>query len=689
MWVIPYIEAENFFSHEKIQYKLVNNELTMIYGNNFDRSKKKSNGSGKSVMLDCIAFAITGDTLRKLKTLKKIINNNASDCYSEVHLENEATKESLIINRSLGRKQAQKVSIIYNGEVQVQLVDLHPRESDKFICEKLGISFDDLLNYYLISKFKYKSLFLAGDTDKKEVINRFSKADIVDSVFPLIDKDIETYTTQYSEKNIKLTESKTKIQMYEEEMEKLVNEDIKEKIKKKVAEINGNIEIKKSNIKLLDEAIDYLNSNKEVFNKKIIKFNNLLNTKKTIEELNKSIKGKETDLQNKRTEYTNVRKKYSSNFSKIDSDEKQYKSEKKTFEEDIDVFNDAIKELEKFIAGEIECPNCKHHFILADKQYNIEEGKKQIVELTKEKETSEKNLLEHKKKDNFEQQRSNVEVLIKQDQQKLEKDASQIKSDTEKLEDEKKYINRIKDLVSGYTLLIKNIDEKVKTKNQSKETNNTQIEQYKADIIEAKKENNKDAISSLNKKIELETESQVRLEKELLSIQENQKQVTEWKNKFKRFKSFLANQALVQIEQQSNYFLDKMKADMQVIIDGYRELSNGKLKEEITVELSRDGLEGEEFGAFSGGEKSNADLSSILAMQNIINSTSSSGGLNFLGIDEILESVDEEGMNDIVRCLSQLNQTILLIAHSQPNESIDVNKLIVEKRNGISKILIS
>lgn len=130
-----------------------------------------------------------------------------------------------------------------------------------------------------------------------------------------------------------------------------------------------------------------------------------------------------------------------------------------------------------------------------------------------------------------------------------------------------------------------------------------------------------------------------------------------------------------------------MHSDLLIFIDGFRELSSGKLKDEITIELSRDGLEGESFGKFSGGERATCDLAIILAMQSIINATSISGGLNCLFVDEVLESVDDSGMNDIAACLGNLGQTIVLIAHSAPNMMVDCNRLTVEKNKGISQII--
>lgn len=692
MWHIKSIEAFNFFSHKELQYKLVNNSLTMVYGNNLDISKKKSNGSGKSVILDVISFAITGDCLRKLKSIKKIIQNGEDSCEVRIELENKALKSELKIIRTLGRKETQKIFITYNKSSCDQLRDLHPRESDKFIEEKLGISFEDLLNYYLISKFKYQSLFLANDSTKKEVINRFSKADLIDGVFEHIDNDLDIENGLLHDIENSLIKNKTTIELYEKQLEELINEQSDEKKKEQISLIELQITQKKNNQQTFKKEINVLLSKKVEINKQIDDKKLEIIKEVELKKWDKSIETQKLLLSNKRLEYSGVRDKYKGGFETLDAEETECDRLIKEYESNIKAFDKCIKDLENFIAGEIECPKCKHHFILADKEFNVDNAKKEIELYNNEKVGDEKKLAEIKQFfEKVNTDRKELNNKISSEQISLEAEADKIKEDLNKLENKKLELvrsnNKIAGEISEFEKQIKTKDQDIKFKENQIVNEEKYITQYKLDIVEVKKDKNKVAIECKNKDIEDETGLTDTLQTSKDSLLEKIAKIEEWKNKFKRFKSFLANQSISQIQQQSNYFLKKMKSDLMVFIDGFRPLTNGKIKEEITVEISRDGLEGEEFGAFSGGEKSVTDLSCILSMQNIINATSSTGGLNFLGIDEILESVDEEGMNDVSKCLSNLNQTIILIAHSQPNESIECNKLFIERKNRISKIV--
>ncbi len=397
-------------------------------------------------------------------------------------------------------------------------------------------------------------------------------------------------------------------------------------------------------------------------------------------------------MESKRSEYKNIRNDHSEDFKQLDEKQSENKELSTQCDRNTKEFEKSIKELESYIAGDIECPKCKHHFILADKDFNIEEAKEDIklLQLEKDKEEEAKKLVEE-----FLSQikinREKVEKIIIEKQNKIQVEADKIKTELNDLEGKKLELTRSNNKILSE---ISDLERQVKSKEQSIKLNDDKIlneqkyiEQYKNDIIEAQKDKTKEQIKDLNDKIEELVEGQVEINKSIEVSTELQAKLSEWEKKFKRFKSFLCNQALATIQSQANYYLEKMNSELTIQIDGFRELKNGKLKEEIDISVSRDGINNEEFAAYSGGERSLVDICAILSMQDIINKTSVSGGINFLGVDEVLESLDSEGVNNVVKCLNLLDQTVLLIAHSSPNESIECNKVMIEKKNNISKIL--
>ena len=67
MWKLNDICAENICSFGNLHYVLNQGVTTLVFGNNLDNDSQRSNGSGKSALIECIALGITGAPLRKVK----------------------------------------------------------------------------------------------------------------------------------------------------------------------------------------------------------------------------------------------------------------------------------------------------------------------------------------------------------------------------------------------------------------------------------------------------------------------------------------------------------------------------------------------------------------------------------------------------------------------------------------------
>ena len=55
MWRLNNILAKNLCSFKELDYQLLQNHTTLVFGNNMDNDSQGSNGSGKSAMLEAIA----------------------------------------------------------------------------------------------------------------------------------------------------------------------------------------------------------------------------------------------------------------------------------------------------------------------------------------------------------------------------------------------------------------------------------------------------------------------------------------------------------------------------------------------------------------------------------------------------------------------------------------------------------
>ena len=692
MWYPVSLKIVNLFSHEDSTFDFVNNQTTLVSGVNKTDSNVQSNGSGKTSILDCISIALIGEPLRDISK-KEIVRNGEKSGQCILVLKNNVLNKEFQIVRDINATKSSNALLYENGELNINLKDLEVKETDKYILKQLGISKEDLVNYFLISKDSYQSFFLNGDVAKKQIINRFSKADTVDAVEPLMKEDIEKLNTSITKFKNQFETNAGVLTHLEEEVnrEKLESsieqtrqltikalEEEKEVVLKKCEGVPDLIDAKEAEIDTQNTIVhDRTSAGAD------------LSTKK--ENIEKKILELETDIDNTNTQQEELEESYQPEFNKLEEGIKKIQVD---IEENNSLIKDCIKdiaEIDSVLAGKIQCPKCEEEFILKDKTYDITTA------------IANKEELESIKKD--------LEDVNKELQIDIDKDKGQIKllkeslvKDSEKLVELKKglreskkqkelNLSEVNKSLSQNDTLFTNENKKLKTLRSELEEIESSVDKYEIQIAnldkaietELAKEYPDNTIET-KKKIETLQQQNVELNDKLESLTSEKNLIEEWQIRFKQFKSFLANSSISAIEEMTNYFLLKMRTNLTVQIEGYRELSNKKLKEEITTLVTRDGLNGESFSKFSGGEKARVDIACILAMQKIINLASNGGGLNLLFIDEILESVDSLALTGIVKALSELDQTIFLITHVEQN-MFECNKLLVEKTNGISKIV--
>lgn len=183
MWKLKTIEAENLCAFRSLSYMLRQGVTTLIFGDNRDNESQQSNGAGKSALLECIAVGITGSPLRKIRS-EEIINDAAEECRIALRFINDSAAEELLVNRRIPRKGASSVSCtLYRGGKQVvtdEAVQPSVDAYNRYILDKLGITRDELLNNFILSKYRYEDFLSSSDKEKKEVINRFSNGILVD-----------------------------------------------------------------------------------------------------------------------------------------------------------------------------------------------------------------------------------------------------------------------------------------------------------------------------------------------------------------------------------------------------------------------------------------------------------------------------------------------------------------------------
>lgn len=690
MFVPIRIVITNLLSFEQQLFEFRRGEAVLLVGNNLDDSGQKGNGSGKSSINEAISLAITGSSIRDVKS-RELVRDGEESAEIYLLLNNTQTNETFEIYRQLFSKESKSstCTLMENGNGVTTCADIN--DYNKYILNKIGISKEDFFNFYLITKEQYTPFLSTGDVKKKEIINRFSGANKIDKVDEFIDEDSDKKGEEIDEQNSKLSSVRGKIELFKEQIEK-------EKLSSSEAEKQKKIDVIKSEM----EQLENLNS---VNQTNLVQYTSNLKGKK--EELSSLQKGKpdfektiellkevEQNLQietsGKTEESKKVPEKYTAEIDAIKAVETECNKEIRENRELLTQKETEKQQLENRIAGAITCPKCSHEFTLQYKDFDVDLAKTQVSGLTvKIKELVD--VIEEYKSVliDLEKDKESVNNKIISDRESIKKELENINKKT--LENNLR-IREIQEQRGTYNTLELNLLSDIESlENQislleKKEVVNKELITGCKDRIEKLNTIDDSRLKSLQKELEWEEDLQVALTSKIQTLTEEKQKIDEWYGNFKAFKSYLANQSIRDITDYTNLFLNAMGSNLTINMEGYRLLSGGKkLKEEITTTVFKDGFEKGSYGKLSAGERGRIELSVILGMQNLINLNTKTGGLDLLVCDEILDSVDSLGLENIINSLQGIDSTIMIVSQNDIN-SLKENMLVVEKHNGVSVI---
>lgn len=771
MWKLTEIYAQNICAFRELHYHPKQGVTTLIFGDNRDNESQRSNGSGKSALIECIAIGITGSPLRKVRN-EEIINDNSDESLIELTFSNEAIHEKFMIERRLFKKGASEVACyVFRGdsfkadEAVMPSVDAY----NKYILDVLGISKDELYNNFILSKHKYNDFLSSSDKEKKEIINRFSNGNMVDQAIEEIVRDKEPLQELLRKTDLELAGTEGRISMLKEQIEEEENnipeknrtkeeridkmksgiDALTDKIRQK-ADYQGMLDTEYIKIEETEKQLQELENSdlplEDILSKvsaliPLVALRNMTDwstviaqKKNRINDTEKRLKGCGYDLDAAEDEVNSITKKYNelhSSFEvyigfnkdraetfnnqllRLKGDFERISGEMETLNRSRRNLSASFESLNSKLAGIITCPSCHHEFILADKGFVVEDGRKDLIEIEdslnavktrignqdlklQEIEEQEKSLNEQKRLLNSEK-RSWTEKLeeieskrkkaclyledIKYKQERISTELNQLHDETDGIL-RKVFDEGFELMDEAYRQNARNknaVNEEIKTCETSIETMSAairELEETKGDtilvsLIKSLEENKSGSMQILKKKSKLELE---------LSVLERQER------NFIEFKTYLANTKIEALSKITNEFLEGIGSDIRVRFSGYTLLKSGKVRDKISVSLIRGGVDCGSFGKFSAGEAARVNLATILAMQKLINSNCDTDkGLDLLVLDEILEAVDEEGLAFMFDSLNRLGNTTLVVSHGNIAESYPHTIKII-KENGESRI---
>lgn len=772
MWKLKSIEAENLCAFRSLAYTLQQGVTTLIFGNNKDNDSQQSNGAGKSALLECIAVGLTGSPLRKIRS-EEIINDAAEQCCITLHLANDASNEELIIARSIPRKGASTVACkLYRGGELVTTDEAVQHSVDaynKYVLEKLGITRDELLNNFILSKYRYEDFLSSSDKEKKEIINRFSNGILVDEAIACVEEDIEPLSSEQQKIDLELAGIDGRIEMLQEQIAKEVaaGEERGRSREIRIAELEEAIASKREYIRTHKEtltgidatiaevdkadkelqALESSDTSLEECLKAIdavmtllpdarrtdwnhtlkLKKEDLLLAQSSLENLDASVNHAEAVLKEKYdafekfkvqytdfvTHYGDKCEEYSTRLQEIEKTLRSLASRLEELRRKRRVISVGIDELSNKLAGSITCPKCGHEFLVAQPNFDIEAGTKELrlrqqqlseingnieaeqnsteeTEMQQSKLNSERRTLDSDRS-RWEQELSDHERAVcsaTSEVERAEHNRRRTKAEVAAMQDEIDSIRR-----KAFDEFFGNIDERnaALSREHRKIVEDIRsaecaIETLQETIREVNEMAAEDLTLSLRKTLEQEKQRSMETAKRKFEVDDKVRALEVQRERFVQFKTYLANTKIEALSRITNEFLIGIGSDIRIRFDGYTVLKSGKVREKISISLLRDGVNCGSFGKFSAGEAARVNLATILAMQKLVNANcDDEKGLDLLVLDEILEAVDEAGLSSMFDALNALGGTVLVVSHGNVAEGYP-HKLVITKENGESRI---
>lgn len=145
------IEAKNFYSFKELELDFTKLEgITRIIGKNYDSGG--SNGSGKSVLFECVCWGLFGKSIRKSTEESLVFNQIGKDCEVSIILEKYGVGTCTISRR----RRPTGLDFKINGVSKNKDTAL---ETQKFIEEIIEADYKSFLAS-TVYRTKFRTFFL-------------------------------------------------------------------------------------------------------------------------------------------------------------------------------------------------------------------------------------------------------------------------------------------------------------------------------------------------------------------------------------------------------------------------------------------------------------------------------------------------------------------------------------------------
>lgn len=653
------IKAKNFLSFKELELDLDNRGLILLTGKNLDDKSGTfdKNGIGKSSLVASIFYALFGETPDG-RSADAIINKDAKKNAS-VELTLEVSGNTYVITR--GRKK-NVLSITLNGE-PMEFSTM--KEMQANIEQIIGIP-EEVFRTTLFFDGHYTTPFSEmTDKQKKEFLSAIV--------------DLSIYSKAHDKTKEEIKETKAQIASVDSNIT-IASESSKRELEN-VSRLRTTKEQYEHNLTTAQATLDnYDDQNYQTLS------NNLLEASKELEYVS-AYKTTNT-AQNALREALTASQSLSSELAELQSKQRELVAHVENLKSVMKSKMDMVKQYEQLNQSAYTKDN-----LVASYNYGangssvdaidtiIPSGATNLETVAKLKEELANLIAEYKSTDTSVYDQPIVEATAKQDEarqavQKLQEEANKEIEDNNTLNSRYQMannkVNQIKEQIRNEEQAKKNLESQVTSAKSSLDLVNQQLESYG----NVTTDNAESVIEDLQAKKQALATNLVNLEKVLGAFSD------------KGIKSHVLDLVTPTLNEGVNKYLGTLTGGaINVEFSTQSKKADGTLSDKFDISVTYNG-DVMSYNALSSGEKRRVDVAISLALQDMVIQRYGAD-VNLLAYDELFESLDATGAENVVELLkSRIEKvgTIIVVSHNEDLKPLFDNSLEVIKKDGVSTL---
>jgi exonuclease SbcC len=728
------LRMQNFFSHKDSFIDFDNvDSITMITGQ-IEGDARRSNGSGKTAILEAILYAIyekTRLTDNKNATLDDMVCWYGDGKLSvELQFELNGHLYRIIRTRDKNKQKSTVVFEAFSASKWKAQTEAKKNDTNKDIVKLIGIDYKTFCSSICFQQTEVDKFVSATETERKAIIKNILQLDKYD---------------EYSKSaKVKGAVAETKLVNIEQLLNganvNVLDIDIK---KKELIESEKKVDLLTIQKQAIESQVEKLRKQQILFNEQVEKRSSLINqlkdrkdtTTRLIaqvalavskqEDYGKIYEAKKQDFKTLQTKFELIKDQFIIEKQEILKDGRAADVSLKASEKDLEITSEAhhklngdieridrdIKSIQKLEAA--RCPTCFHQISIESKSSSLEflDAHRKLLFLRAAEATARygevKQVVEINKKA-LEDIKERLQEYSKWAKEKMH------------LQDTMKHV---KEAATEAKLIIE--DQRSITKE-----NQGIIEEYSKDITKLEDDISNISFDSakfeeLNKKISeksvdltdsnrLLTDAQIqkgRTSAELRQYESNLEKVKKYKEerdillkeKFhydelvkvfgKEIPTLIIENACFELGEEANKVLNAISGDSLEFVT-QRTNKDGSMKEVFEIEITRPGVSHPVLiDSLSNGQKFRVVFAIRIALSRLLVRRRSSTSMEFLFYDECFASLDEKGIDDVIDVFRYLKNEFahqLIITHgTNLKDRFGDNIIVVNQNNqGISKVAV-